>query len=101
MSERKNFGALGSRAKQIVLNVCNYFLNEYQRQRDSYIDRTAKATGVSRSTVYRIRKEQKDTGMLGSPRRSERGASLLMTLMTLLYEIKCTIFILFVVSCQP
>ena len=50
------------------------FLNEYQKQRDSYIDRTAKATGVSRSTIYRIRKEQKDTGMVGSPQRSERGA---------------------------
>ena len=25
MSERKNVGALGSKAKQIVLNVCNYF----------------------------------------------------------------------------
>ena len=35
--------------------------------------KTAEVTGVSRSTVLRVRREKKETGVLLSPTRSKRG----------------------------
>ena len=74
-SKLQSLGSLGSKAKQIVANVAKYFLHESKKETTpaSYIRRTVEATGVSRTTVFKIRKEQKDTGVLRSPKRSGRG----------------------------
>ena len=38
----------------------------------SFIQQTMKATGVSRRTIFRVRKELRETGTLASPQRSQR-----------------------------
>ena len=77
MSDGKlqSLGSLGSKAKQIVDNVAKYFLQESKKETSpaSYKRRTVEATGVSRTTVFKIRKEQMDMGVLRSPKRSGRG----------------------------
>ena len=66
MSDNKlqSFGSLRSKAKQIVANVAKYFLQESKKETSqaSYKRRTEEASGVSRTTVFKIRKEQMDTG---------------------------------------
>ena len=73
-SKLQSLGSLGSKTKQIVANVPR-FLQESKKETSSasFIRRTVEATGVSRTTVFKIRKEQMDTGVLRSPKRSGRG----------------------------
>ena len=63
-SKLQSLGSLVSKAKQIVVNVAKYFLQESKKETSpaSYIRRTEEATGVSRTIVLKIRKEQMDTG---------------------------------------
>ena len=70
-SKLQSLGSLGSKAKQIVAN----FLQESKKETSpaSYIRRTVEATGVSRTTVFKIRKKQIKTGVLRSPKSSGRG----------------------------
>ena len=65
-SKLQSLGSLGSKAKQILANVAKYFLQESKKETSpaSYIGRTVEATGVGRTTVFKIRKEQMDTGVL-------------------------------------
>ena len=74
-SKLQSIGSLGSKAKQIVANVAKYFLQESKKETSpaSHIRRTVEATGLSRTTVFKIRKEQMDTGVLRSPKRSGMG----------------------------
>ena len=71
MSKEQNNRALGSKAKEIIYKTSEYFSKE--QQGGSYIVKTAEVTGVSRSTVLRVRREKKETGVLLSPTRSKRG----------------------------
>ena len=62
MSDSKllSLGSQGSKAKQSVANVAKYFLQESKKETSpaSYIRRTVEATGVSRTPVFKIQKEQ-------------------------------------------
>ena len=76
-SKLQSLGSLGSKAKQIVANVAKNFFQESKKEMSpaSYIRRDVhvEATGVSCTTVFKIRKEQMDMGVLRSPKRSGRG----------------------------
>ena len=74
-SKLQSLGSLWSKAKQIVANVAKNFLQESKKETSpaSYTRRTVEATGVSRTTVFKIRTEQMDTGVLRSPKCSGRG----------------------------
>ena len=72
-SKLQSLGSLGSKAKQIVANVAMSFLQESKKQTSPAIRRTVEATGVSRTKVFKIRKEQVNTGVLRSPKCSGRG----------------------------
>ena len=74
-SKLQSLCSLRSKAKQIVANVAKYFLKESKKETSpaSYIRRTVEATGVRSTTVFKIRKEQMDTGDLRSPKRSGGG----------------------------
>lgn len=77
MAEQSVIGHLGSKAKQIVLNVFNYFSSDSGKpgtKAISSIERTSNATGVSRRTICRLRKEKDSTGQLLSPERRQRGS---------------------------
>lgn len=75
MSEDTYIGRLGSKAKQIVYNVWSYFDQEFNRKPGQIVmDKVEKATGVNPKTVYRIRKEQEQQGILKSPVRQKRGS---------------------------
>ena len=63
--------ALGSNAKEIVYNVSEHVIGKEGDR--SYLEKTAEMTGVSKATISRIRKEKRDTGVLGSPTRMKRG----------------------------
>ena len=68
--EEEHFiGRLGSKAKQIVVNVANYFKAQSKM---SFIEQTVQATGVGRRTVFRVRKEFHEHGKVASPQRSKR-----------------------------
>ena len=77
MSDRKlqSLGSLRSKAKQIVAYVAKYFLQRSKKETSlaSYIRRTVEAMGVSSTSVFKIRKELMDTGVLRSPKRSSKG----------------------------
>lgn len=70
MSDKKP-QALGSRAKEIVSNVTNYFFKQQQdttsKPSSTYIQQTVEATGVGKSTIYKIKKEVENNGSLRSP----------------------------------
>ena len=74
-SKLQSLGSLGLKAKQIVAYVAKYFLQGSKKETSpaSYIRRTVEATGVSSTTVFKIRKEQMDTGVLRSPKRFRQG----------------------------
>ena len=74
-SKLQSLGPLGSKAKQIVANVAKYFLQESKKETSpaSYIRRTVDATGVSRTTVFKIRKPS----MSLAPTGGETPASML------------------------
>ena len=60
---------LNSKGKQIVYSV----LLEIEKEafRTQFLERTAEAMGVSRTTVPRIRREKSETGRLSSPMRAK------------------------------
>ena len=73
MSTEKSFKHLKSKDDFLIANVSNYFEKHSGRDSSSYIQHTFQATGVSRRTVFRVRKELRETGTLSSPQRSKRG----------------------------
>ena len=73
MSTDKSLKHLKFKDKIIIANVSNYFEKHSGRGSSSYIQQTVQATGVSRRTVFRVRKELRETGTLSSPQRSKQG----------------------------
>ena len=55
---------LGSKAKQIIENIFNYFPIEPAGDITAAIQQTVQATGVGLTTVYKKRSEAKSTGGL-------------------------------------
>jgi len=71
-SNKKNaYKDLRSTEKRTVVQVANYFRRKKPNQ--SIIRSTVEATGVSRRTVFRIRKELRETTKLASHKRPKRG----------------------------
>ena len=68
MSTDKSLKHLKSKDK-FIANVSNYFEKHSRRDSSSYIQQTVQATGVSRRTVFRVRKELQETVTLSSPQR--------------------------------
>ena len=73
MSTEKSLKHLKSKDKFLIANVSTYFEKQSGRDSSSYIQHTVQATGVSRRTVFRVRKELRETGTLSSPQSSKRG----------------------------
>ena len=73
MSTEKSLKHLKSKDEFLMANVSNYFEKHSERDSSSYIQHTVQATGVSRRTVFRVRKELRETGTLSSPQSSKRG----------------------------
>ena len=73
MSTEKSLKHLKSQDEFLVAKVSYYFEKHSGRDSSSYIQHTFQATGVSRRTVFRVRKELRETGTLSSPQRSKRG----------------------------
>ena len=73
MSTETSLKNLKSKDKFLVANVSNYFEKHSGLDSSSYIQHTFQATGVSRRTVFRVRKELRETGTLSSPQCSKRG----------------------------
>ena len=57
MSTDKSLKHLKSKDKFLIVNVSNYFEKHSGRHSSSYIRQTVQATGVSRRTVFRVRKQ--------------------------------------------
>ena len=64
MSTDKYLKHLKSKDKFLIANVANYFWKHSGRDSSSYIQQTVQATGVSRRTVFRVRKELQETDTL-------------------------------------
>ena len=64
MSTDTSLKHLKSKDKFLIANVSNYFEKHSGRDSSSYIQQTLQATGVSRRTVFRVRKELQETGTL-------------------------------------
>ena len=73
MSTEKSLKHLKSKNEFLVANVSNYFEKHSGPDSSSYLQHTFQATGVSRRTVFRVRRELRETGTLSSPQRSKRG----------------------------
>ena len=73
MSTEKSLKHLKSKDEFLIANVSNYFEKHSVRDSSSYIQHTVQATGVSRRTVFRVRKELQETGTLSSPQKAKRG----------------------------
>ena len=73
MSTEKFLKHLKSKDEFLIANVSTYFEKHSGRDSSSYIQHTVQATGVSRRTVFRVRKELRETGTLSSPQSSKRG----------------------------
>ena len=56
MSTEKSLNHLKSKDEFLIANVSNYFEKHSGWESSSYIQHTVQATGVSRRTVFRIRK---------------------------------------------
>ena len=57
MSTEKSLKHLKSKDEFFIANVSNYFEKHSGQDSSSYIQHTFQATGVSRRTVFRVRKE--------------------------------------------
>ena len=57
MSTDKSLKHLKSKDTFLIANVSNYFEKHTDWDSSSYIQQTVQATGVSRRTVFRVRKE--------------------------------------------
>ena len=73
MSTEKSLKHLKSKDEFLIANVSTYFEKHSGRDSSSYIQHTVQATGVSRRTVFRVRKELREIGTLWSPQSSKRG----------------------------
>ena len=73
MSTEKSLKHLKTKDEFLIANVSTYFEKHSGRDSSSYIQHTVQATGVSRRTVFRVRKELRETGTLSSPQKSKRG----------------------------
>ena len=73
MSTEKSLKHLKSKDDFLIAYVSTYFEKHSGRDSSSYIQHTVQATGVSRRTVFRVRKELRETGTLSSPQSSKRG----------------------------
>ena len=73
MSTEKSLKHLKSKDEFLVANVSNYFEKHSGLDSSSYIQHTFQATGIRRRTVFRVRKELRETGTLSLPQRSKRG----------------------------
>ena len=69
MSSDKSLKHLKPKDKFLIANVSNCFWKHSGRDSSSYILQTVQATGVSRGTVFRVRKELQETDTLSSPQR--------------------------------
>ena len=73
MSTEKSLNHLKSKDEFIIANVSNYFEKHSGRESSSCIQHTVQATGVSRRTVFPVRKQLRETGTLSSPQSSKWG----------------------------
>ena len=73
MSTEKSLKHLKSKDKFLIANISNCLEKHSGRDSSSYIQYTVQATGVSRRTVFRVRKELQETGTLSSPQSSKQG----------------------------
>ena len=73
MSTEKSLKHLKSKDDFLIAYVSTYFEKHSGRDSSSYIQHTVQATGVSRRTVFQVRKELRETGILSSPQSSKRG----------------------------
>ena len=73
MSTEKSLKHFKSKDEFLTANVSNYFEKHSGRDSSSYIQHTVQASGVSRRTVFRVRKELRETSTLSSPQSSKRG----------------------------
>ena len=73
MSTEKSLNHLKSKDEFLIANVSTYFEKHLGRDSSSYIQHNVQATGVSRRTVFQVRKELRETGTLSSPQKSKRG----------------------------
>ena len=68
MSTEKSSKRLKSKDELLVANISNYFEKHSGRDSSSYIQHTFQATGVRRNTIFRVRKELRETSTLSSKR---------------------------------
>ena len=73
LSTEKSLKHSKSKDEFLIANVSNYFEKHSGRDSSSYIQHTVQATGVSRRTVFRVRKELRETGTFSSPQSSKLG----------------------------
>ena len=73
MSTEKSFKHLKSKDEFLIANVSNCFEKHPGWDSSSYIQHTFQVTGVRIRTVFRVRKELRETGTLSSQQRSKRG----------------------------
>ena len=73
MSTEKSLKHLKSKDEFLIANVSNYFEKHSGQDSSSYIQHTVQATWVSRRTVFRVRKEFRETDTLSSPQSSKQG----------------------------
>ena len=90
-STEKSLEHLKSKGEFLIANVSNYFEKHSGRDSSSYIQHTVQATGVSRRTVFRVRKEV----------RNGDNTNLWTTLMRLLSETMCRSFTPAAISFRP
>ena len=69
----KSLKKIKSKDNFLIANVSNYFEKHSGRDSSSYIQQTVQATGISRRTIFRVRKELQETGTLSPPQRWKRG----------------------------
>ena len=73
MSPEESLKHLKSKDEFLIANVLTYFKKHSGRDSSSYIQHTVQATGISRTTVFRVRKELRETGTLSLLQSLKRG----------------------------
>ena len=73
MSTEKSLKHFKSRDEFLTANDSNYFKKHSGRDSSSYNRHTVQVTRVSRRTVFRVRKELRETSTLSSPQSSKWG----------------------------
>ena len=88
MSTEKFLKHLKSKDDFLIANVSTYFEKHSGRDSSSYIQHTVQATGVSRRTVFRVRKRNFEKPVHFRRRKVPNGdnTNLWMTLLRLLSE---------------